>query len=58
MSDSMRSKVFQVRQNSTSLRGTIPQSIVDILNLKHGDTVEWAYEIKDGKIVAIFQKAE
>jgi len=54
---SMESKVFQVRPNSKSLRGTIPQSVVDSLNIKHGDVLFWSIEARNGKIIAVVEKS-
>ena len=54
----MVSKVFQVRSTSSSLRGTIPQSVVDSLKLEHGDSIEWSVEVRDGKIVAVLEKID
>ena len=54
----MESKVFQVRPNSMSLRGTIPQSVVESLKLTHGDTIKWSIEARESKIIAIIEKAE
>jgi len=54
----MESKVFQVRPTSTSLRGTIPQGVVESLKLKHGDTLRWSIEVRGGKSVAVVEKAE
>jgi antitoxin component of MazEF toxin-antitoxin module len=53
---SMESKVFQVRPNSKSLRGTIPQSVVDSLKLKHGDRIKWSLEAQNDKIIAKVEK--
>ena len=54
----IESKVFLVKPGSTSMRGTIPESIVTALNLIHGDTLLWAIEVIDGKISARVIKAE
>lgn len=55
-SKDMKSKVFQARKNSQSLRGTIPTGIVSALKIKHGDVLTWDVEVKEGKIVAIVKK--
>lgn len=58
MSRSMETKIFRVTSRSTSLRGTIPQSVVDSLKLSHGDTLKWSIEVRDSKIIAIIEKVE
>jgi bifunctional DNA-binding transcriptional regulator/antitoxin component of YhaV-PrlF toxin-antitoxin module len=37
----------------TSLRTTVPMSIVKQFNLKQGDKLEWAFEVKDGNLIVI-----
>jgi len=54
----MRSKVFKVRPTSPSLRGTIPEGIVEALKLNHGDEINWSIEIKNNKIIATVEKIE
>jgi len=54
----MKTKIFRVTSSSTSLRGTIPQSVVDSLKLSHGDTLKWSIEVRDSKIIAIIEKVE
>ncbi len=56
MIETMKTKVFQVRPGSPSLRGTIPFTVVEGLKLSHGDSLEWQIEAKDGKIIAIVEK--
>ncbi len=56
MCETMKSKVFQVRPDSASLRGTIPQFVVEGLKLSHRDTLDWQIEARDGKIIAIVEK--
>jgi len=58
MGKTIKSKVFLVKPNSISMRGTIPESIVTALNLSHGDTMFWSIEIVDGKITARVKKAD
>jgi len=58
MRNVMKSKVFQIRPGSPSLRGTIPQGVAEALKLQHGDTVEWSLTVRDGKIVATIEKKE
>ena len=56
MNSAMESKVFKVRSNSTSLRDTIPQGVVEGLKLKHGDSLNWSIEARNGEIIAIVKK--
>ena len=58
MSKGMKTKIFRVTSSSTSLRGTIPQSVVDSLKLSHGDTLKWSIEVRDSKIIAMIEKVE
>ena len=39
-----------------SLRGTIPEGIVEALKLNHGDEINWSIEIKNNKIIATVEK--
>lgn len=38
---------------TTSLRTTVPASIVRQFNLKDGDKLDWTLDIKDGKMIII-----
>jgi len=58
MHSAMKSKVFQVRPSSPSLRGTVPWGIAVALKLQHGDTLKWVLQAKEGKIIAVVEKAE
>jgi bifunctional DNA-binding transcriptional regulator/antitoxin component of YhaV-PrlF toxin-antitoxin module len=39
--------------NTTSLRTTVPASIVKQFNLSDGDKLDWSIDIKDGKMVVL-----
>jgi len=52
----MKTKVFLVRANSPSMKGTIPLPIVEALKLEHGDEIDWQLEARNGKIVAVVEK--
>lgn len=39
--------------NTTSLRTTVPASIVRQFKLEDGDKLDWTLDIKDGKMVII-----
>ena len=56
MGESMKTKIFRVRPDSSSLRGTFPQSVVNSLKLEHGDTIKWNIEVRSGNIVAVIEK--
>ncbi len=53
-----RTKVFQARQGSGSMKGTIPSDVVSALKQKHDDAIEWEIAAEDGKIIAKVRKAE
>jgi len=53
----LRSKVGLAKQHTHSLRTTIPEGIVEYLNLKPGDTLEWSMEIKENERIVIVRKA-
>ena len=52
-----RAKVFQTRENSGSMKGTIPSDVVSALKLKNADTLEWELGIEGNKIMATVKKA-
>ena len=41
---SMKSKVSYVREGSKSLKSVIPESVVEVLKLVHGDEIDWEIE--------------
>jgi bifunctional DNA-binding transcriptional regulator/antitoxin component of YhaV-PrlF toxin-antitoxin module len=38
-----------------SLRTTVPMSVVKQFNLKSGDKLDWAFDIKEGNIIIIIR---
>lgn len=51
---SVKTKVHLNTPNSPSLRSTIPMGIVEFLDLKKGDTIDWGFEtIKDRRVVVV-----
>jgi len=40
---------------TTSLRTTVPASIVRQFNLKDGDKLDWSLDIKNGKMIVLVQ---
>lgn len=52
-----RSKVFQARNKSSSIKGTIPSDVASALKLKDNDTLEWELVAEGGEIVAKVRKA-
>jgi antitoxin component of MazEF toxin-antitoxin module len=50
------SKVSYVKKDSESLKVIIPSTLSKMLELKHGDTVEWDIETRRGKKVLILKK--
>lgn len=43
---------------ATSLRATVPMSLVRHFGLKAGDYIEWNLETKDGEIVVIVRPSK
>lgn len=52
----LRSKVGLAKTGTSSLRTTIPEGIVEYLNLKPGDILEWSMEIIDSARVTVVRK--
>lgn len=48
---SMITKLTKANPNSGSLRTTVPKPILELLDLKEKDSLEWAISQKDGEIV-------
>ena len=53
-----KTKVFQARDQSSSLKGTIPADVVSALKLKDNDTIEWELVAESDEILAKVRKAE
>ncbi len=53
-----RTKVFQARQGSGSMKGTIPSDVVSALKLKHDDSIEWEIASENNKILVKVRKVE
>ena len=49
-------KVTIARPDSPSLRTTIPEGIVKLIDLKAGDNLNWRVSIKSGKVEIILSK--
>lgn len=43
--------------NRESLRTTVPMSVVKQFNLKKGDKLDWAFDIKEGEMVMVVRPA-
>ena len=52
----LKSKVGLAKTGTSSLRTTIPEGIVEYLNLKPGDILEWSMEIIDSARVTVVRK--
>jgi hypothetical protein len=50
------SKVTYARPNSPSLRTTIPEGLVKMIELNAGDSLKWNIAIKDNNIEIIVSK--
>lgn len=53
-----RTKVFQAREGSTSMKGTIPSDVVSALHLKHNDLIEWEIAVENGEIITKVRKVK
>lgn len=53
-----KSTVMRVRQDTPSVRTTIPEDIVTELGLKVGDVLDWVVVTEHGKKYAHFRKLE
>lgn len=42
-------KATNAHPKSKSLRATIPKEIVELLDLSHGDTVQWNVDVEDNE---------
>lgn len=54
----MKTKVSYVRKGSKSLKVIIPEAVVDILKLSHGDMIEWEITAKGDRILVSISKLE
>jgi bifunctional DNA-binding transcriptional regulator/antitoxin component of YhaV-PrlF toxin-antitoxin module len=46
-------KLTLAKTESTSLRTTVPMSIVRQFRLGNGDKLDWTLDIKDGKMIIV-----
>jgi bifunctional DNA-binding transcriptional regulator/antitoxin component of YhaV-PrlF toxin-antitoxin module len=53
----MKSKVNVNTPGGTSLRTTIPESVVETLEIQKGDTLDWTVKPEEGKMIAVVKKA-
>lgn len=51
-----KTKVTIARPNSSSLRTTIPEGVVKLIDLEAGDELMWRVDIKRGKVDIILSK--
>jgi len=54
----LKSKVGLAKPGTNSLKTTIPEGIVEYLNLKPGDMLEWSMEIVKGNRVTFVKKVQ
>jgi len=54
----MKSKVNLNTPNGKSLRTTIPESVVETLEIMKGDTLDWTVKPENDKMVVVVKKAE
>jgi bifunctional DNA-binding transcriptional regulator/antitoxin component of YhaV-PrlF toxin-antitoxin module len=55
---SLSSTVGIAKLGTKSLRATVPEGIVEFLDIQAGDKLEWTMEIEKGKKIAKIKKAE
>lgn len=53
-----RTKLNRANNTSSSLRTTVPESVVNELKVKEGDAIEWERIVHEGKIAIRVKKAE
>ena len=53
----MRTKINRNTPGSPSLRTTIPEAIVEYLELNKGDELDWQFEFFEGAKVIVVRKA-
>jgi hypothetical protein len=46
-------KLTLAKTNSTSLRTTVPMSIVRQFNLEAGDSLSWRFEVEKGQMIIV-----
>lgn len=46
-------KLTLAKTKSTSLRTTVPMSIVRQFKLTEGDKIDWTLDVKDGKMIIV-----
>lgn len=54
----LTSKITKATTKSQSGRTTIPKEIMEMKNLKIGDSIRWIIEAKDDKIIVTMEKNE
>ncbi|GIU71208.1 MAG: hypothetical protein KatS3mg003_0687 [Candidatus Nitrosocaldaceae archaeon] len=54
----LKSTLGIAKKGVKSLRATVPEGIVEFLDLKAGDKLEWKMEIINGEKVAIVRKVK
>lgn len=52
----LESTATSARPETKSLRATVPEGIVEYLELKNGDRLEWKMDMINGKRVAIVKR--
>lgn len=52
----VRTTVSYVRKGSKSLKVIIPEGIVSIMKLSHGDTLEWEVEARGDQLIVLIKK--
>jgi bifunctional DNA-binding transcriptional regulator/antitoxin component of YhaV-PrlF toxin-antitoxin module len=53
-----KTKITVARPNSSSLRTTIPEGVVKLIDLGAGDELLWKVNIKGGNVQIILSKAK
>ena len=56
--EEMQTTLFRIRKGSISLRTTVPDMFVNLLNLKEGDRLDWSHEIVNNEVIIKVRKAK
>ena len=53
-----KTRLVKASTQFESLRTTVPKSIVNMLKLKEGDTLDWQLTVVNGKMVLVVEKEQ
>lgn len=52
----VKTKLTKANTQSKSLRSTVPEGIIDSLELNDGDSIDWVIDVVKGEKVAVVKK--